>query len=62
MNGLAFQELGRLESLPLVALGHLPTPLEEMGNLLGRGKSLLFVHTGGVPAVFGYEALLTPVL
>jgi D-cysteine desulfhydrase family pyridoxal phosphate-dependent enzyme len=27
---------------------------------LGRGRSLLFVHTGGVPAIFGYESLLTP--
>jgi 1-aminocyclopropane-1-carboxylate deaminase/D-cysteine desulfhydrase-like pyridoxal-dependent ACC family enzyme len=27
---------------------------------LGCGRSLLFVHTGGVPAVFGYESLLTP--
>ena len=29
---------------------------------LGRGKNLLFVHTGGVPAVFGYQSLLAGVL
>ena len=29
---------------------------------LGRGKNIVFVHTGGVPANFGYETLLRPVL
>lgn len=29
---------------------------------LGRGKRILFVHTGGTPALFGYESVLTPLL
>ncbi len=54
------EEPGRIGDMPRVHLCHAPTPIEAMAGFIRRangaaaGRSLLFLHTGGSPALFTY--------
>ncbi len=61
-----------VSDFPRFSLAHTPTPLESMPNLtrllagligmvrsghFKSGQTVLYLHTGGTPTVFGYSSI-----
>jgi len=61
---MAIRDGARFEALILdpVYSGKCMAGALDMARELGQGKSVLFLHTGGSPAVFAYASVLEPIL